>query len=123
MATNRLYLVDTNTKDSFLLASTQGCDWSLSFTIESLQEWLEKRDEAATMGEPYTNLSLFTENLIGDKGNMTKDEEPVYELVDGEVVMVQNNIDIHVTKILKDRIHRYYCLAKLPVEKWSRITD
>ena len=65
MANNRLYIIDTETKEEILLAKSFGSGWDVRCTIEQLNEWLEERDLDAAYGntgELPTTLKLMCEN-------------------------------------------------------------
>ncbi|KKK78864.1 hypothetical protein LCGC14_2839290 [marine sediment metagenome] len=64
MANNRLYIVDTDTGDAFMLCSSCGAGWGVgnSEMGEELDMWLNGRDETAQAGGDYTKFKLVTEN-------------------------------------------------------------
>lgn len=69
MANNRLYILDTETGEKFLLAKSMGDGWYIWSDPESFEDsfenWMEGRDIAASYGvldmKP-TKLKLITEN-------------------------------------------------------------
>ena len=69
MANNRLYIVDAETGDAFLLAKTLGNGWyaweseQSGLLGERLEAWLDGRDREAAYGIPSgeTALVLVTE--------------------------------------------------------------
>ena len=64
MANNRLYIVDTDTGDAFMLCKSHGAGWGV-FNPEmgdELDFWLNGRDEVAQAGGDYTKFKLVTEN-------------------------------------------------------------
>ncbi len=64
MANNRLYIVDTDTGESFMLCKSIGNEWGVfnSEMGEELDMWLKGRDEKASYGGDYTKFKLVTEN-------------------------------------------------------------
>ena len=64
MANNRLYIIDTDTGDAFMLCKSFGAGWGSSDPemVGRLNLWLGDRDENAHSGGKYTKLTLVTEN-------------------------------------------------------------
>lgn len=64
MANNRLYIVDTDTGDVFMLCKSYGAGWDVCNNEmgEEFDMWLKGRDEKAQAGGDYTKLKLVTEN-------------------------------------------------------------
>lgn len=64
MSNNRLYIVDTDTGDAFLLCKSHGAGWGVfnSEMGEELNWWLDGRDDVAQSGGDYTKFKLVTEN-------------------------------------------------------------
>lgn len=64
MANNRLYIVDTDTGDAFMLCKSYGTDWGVfnSEMGDELDFWLKDRDRVAQKGGDYTKFKLVTEN-------------------------------------------------------------
>lgn len=64
MANNRLYIVDTDTGDAFMLCKSYGAGWDVNNSEmgEELDMWLEGRDNVASSGGDYSKLKLVTEN-------------------------------------------------------------
>ena len=64
MANNRLYIVDTDTGDVFMLCKSYGTDWGVfnSGMGDELDYWLKGRDVKAQQGGDYSKFKLVTEN-------------------------------------------------------------
>ena len=64
MANNRLYIVDTETDEFFMLCRSLGGGWGIfdSEIGDELDKWLKDRDDKAQLGGKYTKLILVTEN-------------------------------------------------------------
>jgi hypothetical protein len=63
MANNRLYIVDTETGDKFLLCKSFG-QWTMHPSSDEFDNWLKDRDIASTTGTEPTKLVLKTENEL-----------------------------------------------------------
>lgn len=63
MANSRLYIVDTETKEYFLLGKGFGRGWTLWPDANELQQFLEDRDWTGSIGGPAnrTCLKLYDE--------------------------------------------------------------
>jgi hypothetical protein len=65
MANERLYIQDTETGETLMLAKSFGPPWDIRITIDKLQSWLDGRDIEATCGlhpgKGDTKLRLVTE--------------------------------------------------------------
>lgn len=64
MASNRLYIVDTDSGEHFMLCKSHGANWGVfdSEMGDELDKWLNGKDEKAQSGGKYTRLILVTEN-------------------------------------------------------------
>jgi hypothetical protein len=68
MANNRLYLVDVENGEKFLLAKGWADGWQVwdcaqgKSLAEQLHEWLKHRDIEAAVGNPKSYLTIMTEN-------------------------------------------------------------
>lgn len=68
MANNRLYLVDLENGEKFMLAKGWGSGWVVwdcpqgKPLAEQLHEWLQHRDIESAIGNPKSYLTIMTEN-------------------------------------------------------------
>ena len=63
MANNRLYLVDTETGESIMLAKGFGFGWSWRVDNEKIENWIVDKDILASCGPEHpTNLRLMNES-------------------------------------------------------------
>ncbi len=68
MANNRLYLVDTETKEGIMLAKGFGSGWTWRKDADELTEWLDGRDYECNYGSSdESKLILMTEMQIQGK--------------------------------------------------------
>lgn len=69
MADNRLFLVDTETSDIFMLCKSLMSEWGIynSELGDDLDKWLQSRDTKAADNNGLSNLVLRTEDEIPKK--------------------------------------------------------
>ena len=68
MANNRLFIVDSETNEKFLLAKSMGMGWYIKNPefVKDLGKWLAERDLGASHGDEITRLILRCEDDIDE---------------------------------------------------------